>query len=75
MFETVDRIKRAYGINVIDPSVVLCAKASASWRLRAKPLYMDDHHLSACSAKQLLPLLAPVFRSAQGDEQRIRYVC
>ena len=60
VFATADRMKKTYGISVVDPSVVLCTTDKCVLEIAGKPLYRDYHHLSDFGAMQLVPLLAPV---------------
>jgi hypothetical protein len=60
VFATAERMKRNFGISVLDPSVILCATGKCVLEIAGKPLYSDDHHLSAFGAMQLVPLLSSV---------------
>jgi peptidoglycan/LPS O-acetylase OafA/YrhL len=55
------RMRRDYGVTIVDPARVLCAGGSCRVVLNGVPLYRDEHHLSAFGAKLLIPIMAQAF--------------
>jgi hypothetical protein len=55
------RMRKRYGAEIVYPDRALCADGVCMVALNGRPLYRDGHHLSVFGAKQLAPLLAPVF--------------
>jgi hypothetical protein len=54
---TFERLHRTYGVSVIYPQDVLCAKTGCAVSLNGIPLYRDEHHLSVYGALKLEPLM------------------
>ena len=60
-------LSKEYTFEVIDPQNVLCDGSRCDIQRTNRPLYRDNHHLSTHGARQLLPLLEPIFIERQRD--------
>jgi hypothetical protein len=52
---------KLYGVTVIYPHAVLCARGSCALSVDGIPLYRDEHHLSVFGALRLAPLMRGIF--------------
>jgi len=61
VIEDFARMRKEYGVTIVDPGQVLCAGGACKVALNGIPLYRDEHHLSGYAAKLLTPLIAGAF--------------
>lgn len=61
IFAAMAAMQKKYGVNVLYPHKVLCARGACELALNDRPLYRDEHHLSVFGAMQLMPVVAQAF--------------
>jgi hypothetical protein len=61
IFATMAAMQKKYGVRILYPHQILCARGSCELALNDRPLYRDEHHLSVFGAMQLTPIVAQVF--------------
>ncbi|HEY1632955.1 MAG TPA: acyltransferase family protein [Rhizomicrobium sp.] len=54
-------MKITYGVEIVDPTDVLCDASYCRVMQGDAPLYRDEHHLSGTAARLLIPALSQVF--------------
>ena len=54
-------MKITYGVEIVDPTDVLCDASTCRVMQGDAPLYRDEHHLSGTAARLLIPELSKVF--------------
>ena len=58
VFSLFEKLAKRYGVTVIYPHETLCGASSCAVAFDGRPLYRDEHHLSAFGAMRLMPLMA-----------------
>jgi len=56
---TAQRLRAHFGIKIVDLTSALCPTKMCILEKSGRPIYTDDHHLSAFGARRLVPLLEP----------------